>query len=276
VKQSVRNAKLRLLRLPRFIYASVLLVSFLSTLTKCENPRADLDASPTGRHQWGVVTLFHGLPSDHVRAIAQDRDGIMWFGTDSGLVKYDGRRIQRITAEGTASARILSLKSDGEGVLWLGTDQGAARLISGDVKPITETHGSTVTAIITPDGGGAMMTTDEGEVFSCTTAPDGSLAIERIGPDDHPLLTIESRRSALRLTSLALINSSLLVGTRSRGVLAIDGTQIKAGSIPPDDFARGRQPASGVLCPRDRGRFWGASLVWRRDLRRRQRSLWRH
>ncbi|HJZ68610.1 MAG TPA: two-component regulator propeller domain-containing protein, partial [Blastocatellia bacterium] len=69
-------------------------------------------------HQWGAVTLFHGLPSDHVRAIAQDSNGMMWLGTDAGLVKYDGRRVQRIAAEGVASGRILALKLDGEGLLW--------------------------------------------------------------------------------------------------------------------------------------------------------------
>src|SRR6266851_196435 len=37
----------------------------------------------TGLHQWGAVTLFHGLPSDRVHAIAQGRDGAMWFGTEA-------------------------------------------------------------------------------------------------------------------------------------------------------------------------------------------------
>src|SRR5438105_4419246 len=36
---------------------------------------------PLTLHQWGAVTLFHGLPSDRVHAIAQSQDGAMWFGT---------------------------------------------------------------------------------------------------------------------------------------------------------------------------------------------------
>jgi hypothetical protein len=32
----------------------------------------------------------------------------MWFGTDSGLVKYDGRRIQKIATDGPAAARVLA------------------------------------------------------------------------------------------------------------------------------------------------------------------------
>jgi hypothetical protein len=74
-----------------------------------------------------------------------------------------------------------------------------------------------VTAIITPETGRALMTTEQGEIFDCVTTGDGSLAVHNIKPDDHPLLTIESRdRAPLRLTSLALIDKTLIVGTRSR------------------------------------------------------------
>jgi len=54
---------------------------------------------PPNLHQWGAVTLFHGLPSDRVHAIAQTADGVLWFATDGGLAKYDGRRTQAVTAE---------------------------------------------------------------------------------------------------------------------------------------------------------------------------------
>ena len=190
-------------------------------------------------HQWGAVTLFHGLPSDHVRAIAQDSDGMMWFGTDGGLVKYDGRRIQKLAPDGPAAARVLALKLNGDSVLWIGTDAGAARLINGEIKPIPETRDSAVTAIITPETGRAMMTSEQGEVFDCATARDGSLAVHMIKPDDHPLLTIESRGHApLRLTSLALTGSTLTIGTRSRGLLAIDSNQMKAGATRMPDLVK--------------------------------------
>ena len=48
-------------------------------------------------HQWGSITVFNGLPSDSVRAIAQTPDGVMWFGTDNGLARFDGRRIQNFS-----------------------------------------------------------------------------------------------------------------------------------------------------------------------------------
>jgi signal transduction histidine kinase/ligand-binding sensor domain-containing protein len=219
-------------------------------------------SSGSNLHQWGAVTLFHGLPSDHVRALAQDSNGMMWFGTDGGLVKYDGRRIQKMATDGPAAARVLALKLDRDGVLWMGTDAGAARLINGEIKTIPETRDSTVTAIITPEAGRALMTSEQGEVFDCATARDGSLTVRKIKPEDHPLLTIESRGHApLRLTSLTLIDTTLIVGTRSRGLLAIDTNQMRVSSTMTPDLikeilSRPRAFFVDAIETDARGRLW--------------------
>jgi len=34
--------------------------------------------------------VAEGLPEEFVRGLAQDNQGFIWFGTQSGLVKYDG------------------------------------------------------------------------------------------------------------------------------------------------------------------------------------------
>ncbi|HUQ34064.1 MAG TPA: two-component regulator propeller domain-containing protein, partial [Pyrinomonadaceae bacterium] len=99
--------------------------------TPTVSPTPSLSPTPTPPstlHQWGAVTLFHGLPSDRVRAIAQGRDGAMWFGTDAGLAKYDGRRTQAVAIEGLTSKRILALRLDADGALWIGTEAGAGLL----------------------------------------------------------------------------------------------------------------------------------------------------
>src|SRR6187549_147825 len=62
-------------------------------------------------HQWGAVTVFNGLPSDSVRAIAQTPDGVMWFGTDNGLARFDGRRIQNFSLGENEADRVLVLKT---------------------------------------------------------------------------------------------------------------------------------------------------------------------
>ncbi|HEV7796859.1 MAG TPA: two-component regulator propeller domain-containing protein, partial [Pyrinomonadaceae bacterium] len=128
----------------------------------------------TGLHQWGAVTLFHGLPSDRVHAIAQGTDGAMWFGTDAGLAKFDGRRTQTTSISGLAPGRILALQSDDTGALWVGTETGAARMMWGRFDVVKETEGQAVGSIIAPEHGRVVMATEQGNIYESRTEADGS------------------------------------------------------------------------------------------------------
>src|SRR5438876_320983 len=108
---------------------------------------------PPNLHQWGAVTLFHGLPSDRVHAIAQTPDGVMWFATDGGLARYDGQRTQAVTSDGLPQGRVLALQLDRMGGLWIGTERGASRLANGKFTAVKETDGKVITAIISTEGG---------------------------------------------------------------------------------------------------------------------------
>jgi signal transduction histidine kinase/ligand-binding sensor domain-containing protein len=176
---------------------------------------------PNNLQQWGAVTLFHGLPSDRVRAIAQTPDGVMWFGTDGGLARYDGRRTQAITAESLKGARVLALRVDAQGALWIGTEGGAGVMQGTSVSFIKETEGKAVTAIITPSQGRVVLATNEGLLFDCRTQADGSLAVKTM-PDEPLLSADENRRGALELTSLASFNDEILAGTHTRGLLSVN------------------------------------------------------
>src|SRR5215216_4353944 len=63
------------------------------------------DDATLNLHRWGAVTLFHGLPSDRVNALAEDASGLMWFGTDNGLVRYDGRNVEPVAGEAALPSR---------------------------------------------------------------------------------------------------------------------------------------------------------------------------
>ena len=41
-------------------------------------------------YRFGLYRVEHGLPSDVIKAVAQDSLGFLWIATDDGLVKYDG------------------------------------------------------------------------------------------------------------------------------------------------------------------------------------------
>ena len=70
----------------------------------------------------------------------------MWFGTDGGLAKFDGRRTQAISDPALPSGRVLALMTDADGVLWIGTEGGATKLKQGQFEAVKETAGNVVSA----------------------------------------------------------------------------------------------------------------------------------
>jgi ligand-binding sensor domain-containing protein len=74
-----------------------------------------------------------GLSSNTVNTIIKDHTGIMWFGTEDGLNKFDGTKftVYRHIPGDTASLlanEILSLHEDKAGNLWIGTGGGSLSL----------------------------------------------------------------------------------------------------------------------------------------------------
>ena len=75
------------------------------------------------------LSTSEGLPQSHVTAVAQDRVGFMWFGTQEGLARYDGAafKVYQHRVEGASvlpSSYITALSLDAEGRLWIGTELG--------------------------------------------------------------------------------------------------------------------------------------------------------
>jgi signal transduction histidine kinase/ligand-binding sensor domain-containing protein len=197
----------------------------------------------TGLHQWGAVTLFHGLPSDRVRAIAQTSDGAMWFGTEAGLAKFDGRRTQTINDPALPSGRILALQTDQDGALWVGTDAGAARFQGGAFMKVKATAALAVSAIATPQKDLAVMTTEQGRVLEIrvkqVTSTENEETVTRTVLEARDLLNqpLESkdrdRPGPLPITSLNWSNDQLLIGTQSRGLMEIKNGDARSVQMRP-------------------------------------------
>ena len=66
-----------------------------------------------------------GLTSVAVKVLFQDRTGFLWAGTENGLFRYDGQRIQRYgPAEGLPQEVVLSLGKAPDGSLLAGYHGG--------------------------------------------------------------------------------------------------------------------------------------------------------
>jgi signal transduction histidine kinase/ligand-binding sensor domain-containing protein len=213
---------------------SCLLFSLIHSSAQNSNETPDPRAA--NLHQWGAVTLFHGLPSDRVRAIEQDAEGALWFGTDGGLARYDGRRTQTVAVEGLAQGRVNALKFDESGTLWVGTDAGAAVMREGVSHALEETKGKEITAIISQGRGRAVMTTTTGQLYSCAINLDGTVSARAFPAE--PLRSADADKpGALPLMSLAQgRNGVIYVGTRSRGLLAFDGERAREVLSRPRPF----------------------------------------
>jgi ligand-binding sensor domain-containing protein/DNA-binding CsgD family transcriptional regulator len=75
------------------------------------------------------ITANNGLPHQTVYRVLQDKKGFMWFGTQRGLMRYDGYtcRLFGQTQAGTAGFEgkpIHALMEDKQGNLWIGTHSG--------------------------------------------------------------------------------------------------------------------------------------------------------
>lgn len=119
-----------------------------------------------------------------VRAILTDRDGSLWIGGDSGLVRRraDGRDSYIGVAEGLPYETVTALAEDGEGNLWVGTDGGGlVRLSNGRFVPFGVAEGlpSEMIWTVREDRSGALWIGTDGEGV---TRRDPSGALRTIGP----------------------------------------------------------------------------------------------
>ncbi len=192
-------------------------------------------------HQWGSITVFNGLPSDFVRAVAQTPDGVMWFGTDNGLARFDGRRIQNFSLGSAEADRILVMRTAANGDLWIGTRAGAFVHSDGRFHPIAGSENVGVTAILL--GAETYLGTDAGLVLRIVAT--GDMTARNVFPE--PLKADDG--GVLGVTSLLEHQGRLLAGTAGRGVFVVkdDGVSDFATAPRPIFVNALAQSATGEL-----------------------------
>lgn len=84
-------------------------------------------AKPLTQYHHDVWETQHGLPQNSVKAIVLRRDGYLWLGTESGLVRFDGVRFVTFDRQSKPVLKdpdVTALFEDAKGDLWIGTAQG--------------------------------------------------------------------------------------------------------------------------------------------------------
>jgi len=93
--------------------------------------------------RWRVFTTSNsGLPHNRVRAVTRDLEGHVWFGTEAGLARYDGRSWQTYQAGdlGLPAGEIYALAAGSDGRVWAGATSGAAVFDGQSWTPVTNAN----------------------------------------------------------------------------------------------------------------------------------------
>ncbi|UCH93857.1 MAG: GHKL domain-containing protein [Candidatus Aminicenantes bacterium] len=89
-------------------------------------------------------TKTDGLAASFVTCILQDSSDFLWFGTEHGLSRFNGREFKNVLAEeqGLEPDCITDLFEDQKGNLWIGTTKGVLiRMKTGQTKTYTKKQG---------------------------------------------------------------------------------------------------------------------------------------
>lgn len=89
-------------------------------------------ASPPRSLRFEQLSVEDGLAQESILAVVQDRDGFMWFGSQSGLSRFDGYRVVTWHNEVGDPKSLVNnwvrvLHVDRQGRIWIGTDGGLDR-----------------------------------------------------------------------------------------------------------------------------------------------------
>ncbi len=79
--------------------------------------------------RWSNYTVSDGLAGNIVYSMAQDANGVFWFGTNHGLSRFDGREWQRFDrADGLAGNDVYAIAIAPNGDVWAGTSGNVVRV----------------------------------------------------------------------------------------------------------------------------------------------------
>ena len=161
--KSIRNIPLK--------YGMLLMLFFLgltfgSMTVRAENisgtDNNEINVDPTGNGEGYAAVVYNnsnGLPTSEANAIAETKEGFLWIGSYSGLIRYDGSTFERID-----STTGVSLYVDSKERLWIGTnDNGVAYMEKGDITFYKDVEGLKSSSIR------SIVEDNEGNIFIATT-----------------------------------------------------------------------------------------------------------
>jgi signal transduction histidine kinase/ligand-binding sensor domain-containing protein len=129
-----------------------------------------------------IWQVQQGLPESSIYSLLQTRDGYLWLGTQTGLVRFDGVRfsmLESIYPAAPANVWIRAAIEDSQGAVWIGTNEsGIYRIAGGVVSHFSQKEGL-------PSNTVQCLVLLEGDIWACTPSglarfSDGKITVYRV------------------------------------------------------------------------------------------------
>ncbi|MGD1064759.1 MAG: two-component regulator propeller domain-containing protein [Terracidiphilus sp.] len=184
------------------------------------------------------LSVGRELPGSRIQAVFVDREGTVWIGANSGLVRWVRGRIERFpVTDALATASILAIMEDREGDLWVGTEAGGLHILRDQRFRIIGARdglASDATTAVVEDKDGALWVGTQGAGLSALTRSSA-------GQIKATAWTLrEGLMSDLILSLAAAPKGDVWVGTPD-GLNRLHGKKVDAFTSAdglPDDFIR--------------------------------------
>lgn len=168
------------------------------------------------------ISIEDGLSQSSVNCILKDNRGLMWFGTQDGLNRYDGYtfkiyRHQPKNPNSLSNSHINCIYQDRNGALWVGTREGLNRFDGGkeifirykkDKQPPFQLSGNEIVAINEDHEGVLWIGTFDGGINQFDLKENQFVSFH------HDIYNSKNRISTLYIDSSGV----LWIGTQNRGL----------------------------------------------------------
>ena len=86
----------------------------------------DFHIAPFWKGNWRSYAVVGGLINPTITAINQNWDGLMWFGSQEGLTKYDGKNFSYLL-DGLTGMQVKQIYRDQSDNMWVSTRGGVTK-----------------------------------------------------------------------------------------------------------------------------------------------------
>ena len=152
------------------------------------------------------ISSKEGLPQVSVNAITQDKFGFLWFGTQGGLTRFDGREFKTFRSEiddpnSLADNSVWAIICDDHSNIWIGTNGGLSKYdmrtekftnYRFDPKDSTTISDNSIRTLLLDSNGTLWIGTKNGGLNSCEIETTDQLVFQRYGKNEHDKKTISS------------------------------------------------------------------------------------